>query len=251
MIAALSRGRARARRFARTIRRTRREAGTVRTVELAARLLLGLATQPWTRLRELLLDRRLGVDTRGEIPLPPDVEASAAHPDSVFYQATPAAAFGRVVRSLPIASPQGYMFVDLGCGKGRMLVLAAMHGFDRVVGVELDARLIGVARSNIEAFRRQRPGPVVPIELIHEDAAHYRLPAGPTVLYLHNPFGAETMADVVHNIRRSPHAGSGSLIVAYFNPLHRQAFDDEPLFRPVPTGDARWVVYVTGGRPPA
>ena len=51
------------------------------------------------------------------------------------------------------------VFLDLGAGKGRMLLAASRYPFRRVIGVELSDRLAAIARSNVAAFRlRARSG---------------------------------------------------------------------------------------------
>ena len=66
------------------------------------------------------------------------------HADPELYQATRAGRFDRVLRSVPIA-PADYTFVDMGCSKGRALLLAARFGFRDIVGVEIeDARAAAI-----------------------------------------------------------------------------------------------------------
>jgi tRNA G46 methylase TrmB len=43
----------------------------------------------------------------------------------------------RVLRSLPLRDHSDYTFVDLGSGKGRMLLIASEFPFRRIVGVEM------------------------------------------------------------------------------------------------------------------
>src|SRR5207245_5268496 len=56
------------------------------------------------------------------------------------------------LQALP-AVPSQLTFVDFGCGKGRALVLAAEHGFRRVLGIECDAQLFAAAQRNARAYR--------------------------------------------------------------------------------------------------
>lgn len=80
------------------------------------------------------------------------------------------------------------MFVDLGSGKGRVVLEAARYPFRRVIGVEIAAELTAVARANIAACHdRMRCGA---IELVTADVVEYRLPADVTIAYLYNPFRA-------------------------------------------------------------
>ena len=44
---------------------------------------------------------------------------------------------------------EGDVFVDFGCGKGRVLFLAARYRFARIIGVELSERMAEQARRNL------------------------------------------------------------------------------------------------------
>src|SRR5262249_21008101 len=91
------------------------------------------------------------------------------------HQPPPAPPLHPVLGSLPVEPPR-YPFVGLGCGKGAALILAAKHGYGRLVGVELDGELIEVARRNVSALRRRRPTLADRIELVHRDAAEFAWP---------------------------------------------------------------------------
>jgi hypothetical protein len=41
------------------------------------------------------------------------------------------------------------------------------------------------------------------VEVIHDDVVHFAFPDAPTLLYLYNPFGPETLAAVLRNLEES------------------------------------------------
>jgi methylase of polypeptide subunit release factors len=43
------------------------------------------------------------------------------------------------------------VFVDFGCGKGRVLYLACRHPFKEVIGVDLSPAVVEAARRNLHA----------------------------------------------------------------------------------------------------
>ena len=100
-----------------------------------------------------------------------------------------------------------YTFVDLGCAKGRTLLLASELGFGGVVGAEFAGSLCEIARTNIILFpmseeRRSR------CSVVHADATQFELPNGNLVLYFGNPFGLELwpamLANIAESLRRNP-----------------------------------------------
>jgi SAM-dependent methyltransferase len=88
------------------------------------------------------------------------------------------------------------VFVDYGCGRGRLLIVALDHRFRRVVGIELLPTLVADARRNVARFGER-------CEVIEGDAAALPLPDDATVLYMFNAFGDDVLADVVKRIRES------------------------------------------------
>tara|TARA_Y100001934_G_scaffold279046_1_gene381804 strand:- start:821 stop:1372 length:552 start_codon:yes stop_codon:yes gene_type:complete len=110
--------------------------------------------------------------------------------------------------------------VDLGCGRGRVLVWAAQQGQGRVSGVEADPDLVSVARSNLEGLR-------VPSRIHCQDAADYRF-SDETILFFFNPFGAFTMAAVVDNLAKNLVENPRQLRIIYRWNHHQQLFETLP-----------------------
>jgi SAM-dependent methyltransferase len=80
-----------------------------------------------------------------------------------------------------------YALLDVGCGKGRVLMLASQHAFRRVVGVELHPDLALVARRNVRRWMRS-PRACPRVEIIEGDILAVSFPSGPVLLYLFNSF---------------------------------------------------------------
>ncbi len=84
-----------------------------------------------------------------------------------------------------------------------------------VVGVEIAPQLHRVAVDNVARYTaaRQAEGRngEPPVEVLLEDAAQYRFPAGPLVLYLYHPFCRPVLEQVMANLSQSlaqePRAG--------------------------------------------
>ena len=90
-----------------------------------------------------------GTDTGGLIP---GSELGVGHRHDLFiagYAGVPPSGSGRRSRAgRPGASLriEEYTSLDLGCGKGRAVLLASELGFREAVGMELNARLTEIAR---------------------------------------------------------------------------------------------------------
>jgi SAM-dependent methyltransferase len=180
--------------------------------------------------RERRFDREMGLETGGRIDHP---EALAQLPEfehAIGYEGTTPRRFRRLMKALPIERSQ-FTFVDLGCGKGKALLMAADLGFGRLVGIEFSPELAAAARENVAGRRELGPATA---EVVTGDAGAYEFPPGPLVIYMYNPFRAVIMAGVVANIERTLAARPRPLFVVYLQPFHPGPLDASGALRRVP-----------------
>jgi SAM-dependent methyltransferase len=185
-------------------------------------------------------DARTGLDTASDFPEAEHPE-NPTHDDAMHYMGVPPRIFRKLVRDLGVA-PAEYTFVDLGCGKGAALLMAADRGFASVVGVELNSRLVPVAERNAAAYVR-RGSAVSPIQVIHGDAVAFEFPKAPTVLFMFNPFGADTLRDVLDKLEASLRENPRDVAIGYVSPVHAELLDRSPLFERLPSRSPRWAAY--------
>ncbi len=140
----------------------------------------------------MLIDSRRGIDTAKTADLTPEIAA----PELVHYEPSGWLDLRRVLRKSDV-SPHD-VFLDLGSGKGRVLLQAARYPFRRVIGVEIAPELTAVAHANVHALRGRQV--CQEIELVTADALDYHLPADVTVLYMYNPFRGEVFARFVEKL---------------------------------------------------
>jgi SAM-dependent methyltransferase len=152
-----------------------------------------------------------------------------------------------------------FTFVDLGCGKGKPLLVAASYPFRRLVGVDISPVCVEAARRNLARYGPERIDPAR-VELVVGDAADYEFPPEPLVLYLYNPFPGAVLERVIAGLERSLRARPRPAAVVYVNPHALSALKRSGLFERVPTiadrmpsaaqGTARHeqaAVFVAGG----
>jgi predicted RNA methylase len=114
----------------------------------------------------------------------------------------------------------GEVFVDVGCGEGRMLLEAALrYRPTRCVGVELSSELAGVARANVNrAGRRLR----CPVEVVEADATSWEIPADASVVYLFNPFRGAVFAGFLERLLASLDAAPRTIRLVYCLPREHE-----------------------------
>ena len=166
-------------------------------------------------------DRKHGTDTSGYLS-PEDLVTGQAHDSLNYgYSAIAPSVFREACRrwreTLPAVSGriEAYSFVDVGAGKGRAILLAAEQPFRKVIGVELNPELARIARRNVAlSFERSK----AKIRVVQEDAAIFRWPRSPFLVYLYNPFDCSLIERLAENLAAAGEAGRGLIDVLYVNP---------------------------------
>ena len=180
-----------------------REEGPARAIGLA-----------WHRAAATRWERRLGIETAGDHLL---AQEGLARP--AYHDHSPSSVLD-LRRALRIASPspESDTFIDFGSGRGRVVLMAAMLPFRRVIGVEISPQLNEVARRNLEIARSRLS--CQEVELVTASADQYEVPHDVTVVYFYNPFSGDVLNRVVANVRRSLEAAPRRLTVVYGTPPH-------------------------------
>jgi SAM-dependent methyltransferase len=178
----------------------------------------------WKR-RDKEFDRRFGVDTSGTIPLSAlDVE-DANWEYGHAYEPTDPRFFKAIVGALPIQFEE-FTFVDVGSGKGRVLLLATEFPFRKILGVEISKRLQEISEQNVRKYRNTVVNlKCTNVETVCADAEYFQIPNDPCVLYLFNPFQEEIMRKVLANIQQSLQESPRDLYIVYRTPLLASLLD--------------------------
>ena len=147
-------------------------------------------------------DLTRNVRTRGELALEAAGVDTEEQRDSEMYQAPGAAYIRRAILDAGLKDFSSHAFIDMGSGKGRALFVAAEFPFQRVLGIEFSPLLHQQAIENIKRFHPATRGCHNIISL-QANAREFPIPPGKLVLFFFNPFGAETMREVMHNLQDS------------------------------------------------
>ncbi|HET7440836.1 MAG TPA: class I SAM-dependent methyltransferase [Terriglobales bacterium] len=158
------------------------------------------------------------------------------------YQPTEPTLFHEMLGELKI-NFSDFTFLDLGSGKGRVLLMAAEYPFKRIMGVELLPELNRTAQENLSRYKADTQK-CFNVETMCGDARHFVFPAEPTVLYLFNPLQESGLRQMIGNLERSLEEYPRRLYVLYHNPLLAGLFSESRYFRKI-GGTGRYVVYST------
>ena len=190
-----------------------------------------LVTATWAQRR--YFDWRHNVRTMGDMGL---ADMDAVTPDTSLaghYHPSHPRSARRILGMLPLRDYSQYTFIDLGSGKGLMLLLAAEYPYAAIRGVEFSRKLHEVADRNIATYRNSRQR-CFDIKSVNVDARDYEFPATPLVLYLFNPFRHELLARVLRNLDNSLAASPRDALIVYMYALDSYLFDGLRHIKPVP-----------------
>ena len=104
------------------------------------------------------------------------------------YSKSPKGVLKRVFSDIDFSEPHG--FLDLGCGKGYVMTVAASYPFSRIGGVEYTKELCAICRKNLRILKMDR------VEVFNCDAKLFDGYEDYDVFYFCNPFD-ETILSVV------------------------------------------------------
>ncbi|NTV28675.1 MAG: hypothetical protein HGA80_01175 [Candidatus Omnitrophica bacterium] len=186
------------------------------------------------------LDKQLGIETSDFVSFRNirDSFRDGRYKDGEIYEAISYEKLGRVLAYLQMTPKD--VFVDLGCGKGRAVLMAARQPLRKAVGVELRADLYFRARANLDRLNL-----VTEVVLLNADAATVDMQEG-TVFFMFNPFGYRTIIDVLARIRDSLAARPRDIRIVYINSVYADLLDSQPwLRREQSLGDPKDVIWTS------
>jgi SAM-dependent methyltransferase len=112
--------------------------------------------------------------------------------------------------------------VDYGCGKGRVLVVAAFYDFNKIIGIDFAKELCEEAQKNISPLQAKFPEKT--FKVIYVNAIDYVFDDDANVFFFFNPFDEIVMLSVVKNILFSFRKNPREIYVVYLNPVHKEIF---------------------------
>lgn len=113
-------------------------------------------------------------------------------------------------------------FIDIGCGKGRALCVAAFHGIKKVSGIDFSKEFCEEARENL--LKVQQKFPLLQYSIRNNDAFYYDIPSDADCIFLFNPFDETIMSGVVENIEISLKNNPREITLIYLNPVNKELF---------------------------
>jgi SAM-dependent methyltransferase len=234
----------------RRIRHSIASSGLRRTLSDLALHVLPLKALSYTAAVDSF-DDRFGTDTGGIVqPAELGIDDAVVREKAILYLGSPPRVTRWMLANCGIDATT-CSFVDLGCGKGRVLLLASELPFKQVVGVEISSELCTVARRNAELYRP--PSRRADIEIHNCDATKFDFPETNLLVHMYHPFDPELTVKVFEHLGQSLAVKPRRVVVAYL--LYTEAVPGvEAAFARIPwlkrsrfehsvTGQYDWLFY--------
>jgi len=168
-------------------------------------------------------DLEHGVDTSGLL-FAEHLASGHAHDDHInAYWGTAPSGFRGILEQWRQALAgtrygiEDYTFLDIGCGKGRVLMLACDEPFQRIVGVELNPALTAIAKRNMAKWATA-PHLCSDVHVLNVDALAAPIPDSPVVLYIYNSFNLYVMLPLLERLQTLALARLTPIDVIYAQP---------------------------------
>jgi SAM-dependent methyltransferase len=182
-------------------------------------------------------DQLHGTDTSGLIPGTVIAQGTSAKVSELtaYYGVAPSILHGLLDIWLQRTAPQPIehtVFLDIGAGKGRAMLLASQFPFLRVEGVELNPDLARIANANISLWSNDLHSEALsPLTLHHADATTHPLPPEPTLAFLFHPFELPLLRRFLRHIETSISNNPRPFDLIYANAEHDSHLDHHPAFK--------------------
>jgi 16S rRNA G966 N2-methylase RsmD len=197
-----------------------------------------IPSKGWPRLRRPQaddFDRRYGVETFKTVQITATDSPSLSH--GVRYSPSPEAAIRWSIENCGMLHEQT-TFIDVGSGKGRVLIVAAEYPFRRVMGVEYSAELAAACRDNLERLNIADK-----CEVVVRDAVDFKFPDENMLIFLYNPFDSTILTRVLRHLALA----RGQVRIAQLGPGH-DVLLESGLTRLVCSGDGPTIYEIVSKR---
>lgn len=127
----------------------------------------------------------------------------------------------QLLSHLPDNATKG-VFLDIGCGKGRAMCVAASYGFKKVTGIDFAKQLIDAAEKNLAQTKDLHPS--LEYSLLWKDVVSFEIGHEVSTVFMFNPFDEILMQTVIRKINDSHRLHPRSVYILYASPRHEELF---------------------------
>jgi predicted RNA methylase len=114
--------------------------------------------------------------------------------------------------------------IDLGCGKGRMMMVAPHFGFTEITGIDFAKEVCDQAITNMKIKEKQFPR--IKWKVINKNVDDYAIRPNDSVFFMFNPFKSQVLKNFLQKLDASCVEFPRTVYFIYASPQHQQTLLD-------------------------
>lgn len=144
-----------------------------------------------------------------------------------MYEPFPYIKMKRLFKNYSFSESDG--FVDIGCGKGRVLVGAALNGCVNIYGIDISKELLEYAENNLAKCRKKTD---LNYKLLCLDARDFTFSPDINKVFFYNPFSYRIFLKVLKSLKKSIEDNPRDVTIFLAGPEHvtRYLVDDNVFY---------------------
>lgn len=183
----------------------------------------------YTVIIDYLFDIWYGIDTRTKVQLS-ELKIDGVNKEKGFtYEPTRLVPLRKLFKKIKPMIPYDAVLVDIGCGKGRVLLGTLQMGFNEVRGIEFASELCAIAKENYSKYS-SRKRLTTKYKIIESDVTDYRINTDEKIFFFNNPFDENVLSKVLCNIEDSLQLKHREILIIYHNAEYPRVFAQQDNF---------------------
>ena len=114
--------------------------------------------------------------------------------------------------------------IDLGCGKGRMMMVAPHFGFTGITGIDFAKEVCREAIVNMK--KKEKQFPEIKWRVINQNVEDYEISLDDSVFFMFNPFNEAVLKSFLKKLDVSCHQFPRTTYFIYASPQHQKLLLD-------------------------
>ncbi len=165
-----------------------------------------------------LFDIKRGVNTHAWLPIENFDKGIANLEHGVFYMCSWVSIIKKAtkkMRELSNFSFKGADFIDIGCGKGKVVLVwdEILEENIKITGIDYCEILVSICKNNLNKVGSERNIDIIESDITKVDFNNFKKNL---VIYMYNPFDEKILSNFLFSIRKK------NVCVIYNNPVHKQ-----------------------------
>jgi len=149
-----------------------------------------------------------------------------------LYSGTPTLLFKACHEPIMGPGKKNMTYIDIGCGKARIMIQGIETGFNRLIGVELVPSIADLGRKNIRKALTQM-NKTANWDIVSQDVQSYAYPDTDLALYLYNPFDPPVFEKFLDNLINNLNANPRKMTLIYHHAYCADLLDACPVLERV------------------